>query len=362
MTYSPNINDVTFGIEFEAFLPHSHPFQVGSYHHGIEMRESYSNVTMRDGTTQDELVVPSFNGIRAKCESDSSLRTRNPDLTGVELITPILKGEEGRQFCLDLIQLIKDIGGKVGQTCGQHIHIGLESITGTRASPSEVTMYLAQLIKQSANLQYAGYAQTGANRQSNHYSAEINQYDNILRTMNEKLDQRGKKHGVGKDFSELDVDDFRRTSNRGSFVNLTTIRSKATCEFRWAAGTLNKYKFLSHLFTCEYIARRAWRAKGYPSDCTKLKGHNIHRGDLATQGQRSLNYLVNQFRNNQDGKAMFKWSEIYQRHWHQMWSTSMRMARKWDKRRSGEEQTKEYTVDPKQSMIDAVANTNFTWF
>lgn len=180
--------------------------------------------------------------------------------------------------------------------------------------------------------------------------------------MREKFQQRGKKHGVGKSFSQHDVDEFRYNCSRGSFLNLTTIRNKATIEFRWAAGTLNVHKFLSHLFTCEYIARRSWRSKGYPTETTKLRSHNIHRGDRATQGQRSLNYLVNQFRNNQDGKAMFKWSEIFSTHWKQMWSTSMRMARKWDKRRSGTEAIKEFTEDPKTAMTNAVATTNFTWF
>jgi len=310
-----------------------------------------------------EITPPSFNGKRAKVERDSSVGTRSRGMVGVEIVTPILKGEEGRQFVLDLFTMIKSIGGKVNRTCGQHIHLGLESITGRNANPNAVTMFLTSLVKQSSNLQYSAYAQTGANRNLNGYSREISRNDNILNTMTRKFANRTKKHGVGSGFTQSDVDDFAYTCNRGSFVNLTTINRKATIEFRWGAGTLNPQKFLSHLFTCEYIARRAWRSKGYPTECTKHRENHIHGGDLATRGQRSLNYLVNDFRKNQDGRAMFHFSEIYKANFTRMWATSMRMARKWDKlMANGREVRYDFRHDPKQAMLDKVANSNFTWF
>ena len=355
---TPKVNSITFGVEVECILPRNHPFQVGGYHRGIEMSHSYE-------INGVNVVAPSFNGKRAKVESDSSVRPlRNSrDWVGVEIVSPILKGDEGRQFVLDLFAFIKSVGGKVNKTCGQHIHLGLESITGRNATPSEVTMFLTSIVKQSSNLQYAGYAQTGTLRNRNGYSREIHTQDNILRTMTRKLNDRTKKHGVGKSFTSSDVDDFAHTCNRGSFVNLTTINRKATIEFRWGAGTLNPQKFLSHLFTCEYIARRAWRSKGYPTNCTKHRQNHIHRGDQATLGQRSLNYLVNDFRKNQDGRAMFHFSEVYKANFTRMWATSMRMARKWDKVMSGgREVIYNYKHDPKQAMLDKIARSTFTWF
>lgn len=352
---TPLINQITFGVEVECLLPTDHPFRVGGYHNGIEMSASYTY----NGET---ITPPSIDGKRAKVERDSSVRTRSSRMVGVEIVTPVLKGEEGRQFMIDLFDFIKAIGGKVNRSCGQHIHLGLESITGRNANPSQVTMFLTSLVKQSSNLQYAGYAQTGTDRNRNGYSREIRANENILTTMTNKLTNRTKKHGVGKSFQQSDVNDFAYTCSRGSFVNLTTIHRRPTIEFRWGAGTLNIQKFLSHLFTCEYIARRAWRSKGYPTNCTKHRQNHIHRGDESTRGQRSLSYLVNDFRKNQDGRAMFHFSEIYKANFTRMWATSMRMARKWDKLMSGRENRYNYTKDPKQAMLDKVTNSTFTWF
>jgi hypothetical protein len=352
---NPTINEITFGVEIECILPSSHPFRVGGYHNGIEMDSSY---TINGETIQ----APSFNGKRAKCEHDSSLRTRGYGRVGVEIVTPILKGEEGRQFIIDLFAFIKQIGGKVNRSCGQHIHLGLESITGRTATPSEVTLFLASLVKISSNLQYGAYAQTGTDRNRNNYSREIMENSSLLTTMTRKIEQRTKKHGIDGHYTSHDVDDFARTCTRGSFVNLTTIRRKATIEFRWGAGTLNIQKFLSHLFTCEYIARRAWRSKAYPKQTTKHRQNHIHRGDNATRGQRALNYLVNDFRKNQDGRAMFHYSEIFKNNFSKMWSTSMRMARKWDKLMSGVETSYSYGKDPKQAMLDKISRSTFTWF
>lgn len=354
---TPQINKITFGVEIECIIPSNHPFEVGGYHRGIEMRSSYTY----NGET---ITPPSYDGQRAKVERDASVRPlRNmSEYVGVEIVTPVLKGDEGRQFVLDLFTFIKSIGGKVNKKCGQHIHLGLESITGSNATPSEVTMFLTSLVKQSSNLQFAGYAQTGTLRNRNGYSRSINETDNILSTMSRKLANRTKKHGVGKSFNSNDVYDFASTSMRGSFLNLTTINSRPTIEFRWGAGTLNPQKFLSHLFTCEYIARRAWRSKGYPTNCTKHRQNHIHRGDDATRGQRSLNYLVNDFRKNQDGRAMFHFSEVYKANFTRMWTTSMKMARKWDKLMSGREVIYNYTKDPKRAMLDKVASSTFTWF
>lgn len=126
---------------------------------------------------------------------------------------------------------------------------------------------------------------------------------------------------------------------------------------------MNIQKFLSHLFTCEYIARRAWRSKAYPTQTTKHRQNHIHRGALETRGQRALNYLVNDFRKNQDGRAMFNFSEIYKANFSKMWSTSMRMARKWDKLMSGgREVIYNYGKDPKRAMLDKISRSNFTWF
>jgi hypothetical protein len=352
---NPKVNEITFGVEVECILPSSHPFRVGGYHRGIEMDESY---TINGETVQ----APSFNGKRASCETDSSLRTRGRNSVGIEIVSPILKGEEGRQFMVDLFAFIKLVGGKVNRSCGQHIHLGLESITGRTATPSQVTMFLAELVKKSSNLQYGAYAQTGTDRNRNGYSREIAQNMHIISTMTSKIARRTKKHGVGTSYTRNDVQDFANTCARGSFVNLTTINRKATIEFRWGAGTLNIQKFLSHLFTCEYIARRAWRSKGYPTNCTKHRGNHIHRGDNATRGQRALNYLVNDFRKNQDGRAMFNFSEIYKSNFTRMWATSMRMARKWDRLMSGSETRYNFSKDPKRAMLDKVASSTFTWF
>ena len=171
--------------------------------------------------------------------------------------------------------------------------------------------------------------------------------------MADKESKRTKRHGRGKGFTRVDVSNFRQ-SNRGTFLNLTRVGSGHTIEFRWAAGTLNPNKFLAHLFTNIYIAKRAWATKRYSNNCTKVRGNSIHRGDVATQGQRSLNYLLNDFRNTATGREIFTEYPTFQERYTRMWSISHRMAKKWDRIRSGEEKTYNFTKDPLTAMTQKI--------
>lgn len=50
--------------------------------------------------------------------------------TGVEIITPILKGEAGLREVRRMMDALKAIGVKAGSSCGMHIHISTEGTTG----------------------------------------------------------------------------------------------------------------------------------------------------------------------------------------------------------------------------------------
>ena len=336
---------VSFSTESELIFPHSHPFQVGAYHNGIALRSSYEHPEL--GT----IYTPSYNGQMVKAERDSSVRGRNG--TGIEMVFPVLYGESGVQFVIAMLKFFKLWGARVNRSCGQHMHIGTESVTGRNANVNDVCMWLTRMIKMSNNLQYGAYCQTGTNRQSNYYSRELQNNDNVLSVMSDKEGKRSKRHGRGTSFTQQDVSNFRH-SNRGTFLNLTRVGSGHTIEFRWAAGTLNPNKWLAHLFTNLFIAQRAWATKRYSNDCTKVRGNAIHRGDIATQGQRSLNYLVNDFRNTATGRELFTSYPTFRERYTRMWSIAHRMAKKWDRQRSGEDALYSFRKDPLTAMVEKV--------
>jgi hypothetical protein len=99
-----NANLRTFGIELEVYLPTSVQVQLGQYHRGQQI----------DGLPQ---------GWNA--QSDSSITTYAPQgFYGVEVVSPVLAGENGLEQVVDVVNAITEAGGIVNDHCGFHIHVG----------------------------------------------------------------------------------------------------------------------------------------------------------------------------------------------------------------------------------------------
>jgi hypothetical protein len=114
---------VHFGVELETVIPEISGLNVGHYHGGLPVQSGHSTY----GTA---VSAPSFAGSYWKAERDGSIRT----LTGQradEFISPILHGEQGVQALGEFVGFINQIGARVNDSCGCHITVSVDSITGS---------------------------------------------------------------------------------------------------------------------------------------------------------------------------------------------------------------------------------------
>jgi len=218
-----NIENVTFGVEIETSIPLSLNLSVGHYHHGTPVPSA-----------------PQFNGASWKAESDCSIIAA-PGCTPCEFVSPILKGEAGVLHLIEFVNWLGAIGAKVNSSCGLHVHIGVASFANDPAAVAKFVRILSRVTSRNAT---ALYAQTGTpRREQGRFCAPMDA------TARREITRacRAKRAGAVQD-------------SRYRLLNLTTVGSRGTVEFRCFAGTTNATKVLLHLFSvfalCNITAKR----------------------------------------------------------------------------------------------------------
>lgn len=116
MTTQPQTN-LKFGIELECYLPkalvESEQFTVGGYHRGVQI------VGAPDGW---------------KAEKDASVSPHAPrGFVGLEIVSPVLQGEDGLAEVVGFFDFLKEVGAQVSVRTGMHVHAD-----GTTLSPAQV--------------------------------------------------------------------------------------------------------------------------------------------------------------------------------------------------------------------------------
>ncbi len=133
-----NANELTFGIEIETTLScetaRREGLSIGDYHRGIQ--------------------VP-YLPQGWKAEHDSSIQTPNGH-TSCEIVSPVLKGEEGILQVIEVLQILNDKKHNVNSSTGCHIHIYFD--------PNWSSTKLATLISIVSYLEKGIYATTGTKR------------------------------------------------------------------------------------------------------------------------------------------------------------------------------------------------------
>ena len=107
-----------FGIEVECFLPkqyvESEQFAPGGYHRGVQIKGA------PDGW---------------KAETDASVSPHAPyGYVGLEIVSPVLEGEDGLGEVVGFFDYLKEIKAKVSHHTGMHVHVD-----GSGLEPDEVT-------------------------------------------------------------------------------------------------------------------------------------------------------------------------------------------------------------------------------
>ena len=238
-------NDNTFGVEIETVMPVAslcaNGWQVGAYHVGADIPNGNGWKTMRDG----------------------SIQPSDYNHTGVEIVSPILRGAEGIASVDSMVARLRGMGATVNASCGLHVHVGFDGSA----------QQLANLISLVSYHEKALYASTGTkSREANRYCGSIKLAFKPL----EKMRSMSELRGPG--------------SNRYSSLNLQNLIDgrRPTVEFRVFAGTLNATKIKAYVQICLGLVQRAMSTFARKSSWNR-KGHTSAR---LSQGASSVTSLL----------------------------------------------------------------------
>jgi hypothetical protein len=252
-----NLEDMTFGIEFELTVP-AGSIRIGSYY-GPSQVEGFPT------------------GWVAK--SDASISVTIPGHVGAEIVSPVLRGANGLLQVAEVLGKLNAIGARINTSCGCHVHIGF---------PRAWLPKLGHVAYLTANLESALYAATGTkNRERNHFCRPIKQtghvkdfnFDAVAEASDASLLTRPyslREQVNGTDGAVATIAHTRtvtpRIGERYAGLNLTNLHrgAKPTVEFRMFQGTTNIRKAVAYIRLClgivqkgvESARRVAWDVKG----------------------------------------------------------------------------------------------------
>lgn len=211
-------SDFTFGVEIECVVPthavHSNGIEVGSYHRGVPVR----------------CLPPGW-----KASMDSSIVTP-VGYTAVEFVSPILKGAAGIEDVRLVIAKLNEIGAKVNDSCGLHVHVGVE----------RDIRVVKNVIRFAAQHERAIFASTGdKKRERGRYSRPISEIYTAVKDT--------------KSFPELNTKMREAEIDRYRSLNLTNLTNgtRNTVEFRAFAGTLDAIQVFAAIQICVGLVHKA---------------------------------------------------------------------------------------------------------
>lgn len=143
-------------------------------------------------------------------QTDGSIRPYAPfGFVGVEIVSPVLKGEKGLTEVVAVVDWLNSVGAKVDEHCGLHVHVGASHL-----SPEQVQA-LVNEFRCYERVLYALCGEQALSRYTNSYCKNSSMWH-----------------------SNPMVDRYQS-------LNLTNLTGKGTVEFRLGAGTLDVEQILS---------------------------------------------------------------------------------------------------------------------
>lgn len=67
-----------------------------------------------------------------KLVTDASVRTSSVGVTGMEIVSPILKGKKGKIALETVCEVLNELGASINRTCGLHVHVGIGDLKLTQ--------------------------------------------------------------------------------------------------------------------------------------------------------------------------------------------------------------------------------------
>ena len=235
--------DITFGIEIECFIPRDARAPYGGIVY--DRRVGYHQTGNFDGRN-----FPGWSATR-----DASLETDLPNYWPVEFVSPVLKGQNGLEQIRKFFAWLESINARVNRTCGQHVHVGVESGSGSQDA-DEQAAWVANLIGLTSFYECALFAMTGSRYRDNNY------YCRSIKSDGHRNQYKRVNQDVKNAASEQKYNTFRETSygsSKFTALNLTSVFTNRTVEFRLWAGSTNITKALMHISVSLGLAELARR-------------------------------------------------------------------------------------------------------
>lgn len=155
-----------------------------------------------------------------KFTTDASVRLPN----AIECVSPVLKGKDGKETLLNMIKTLNQAGAAVNRTCGLHVHIGANNLSGKEYANVFANYYHLETVIDS----FMAESRRGNN----------NQYCMSLR--DHRLDNCNSVSDVQY---ILDHDRYHK-------VNPMSWDRHRTIEFRQHQGTVNADKIINWIVFC----------------------------------------------------------------------------------------------------------------
>ncbi|MCB1210338.1 MAG: amidoligase family protein [Verrucomicrobiales bacterium] len=263
---------IQWGIEIETRIPDSSGVAVGPYHQGHPARTGLHHAT---GLPMN---APTFNANHWRAERDGSIRC-DARQTPCEFVSPILQGEAGVEHLARFVEWLHAIGASVNSSCGCHITVGIESVTGSSGS-KEVGAFLRKLAHIGRWHARSLYGQTGTDRHLNHYSHPLYEQTAVQMRKIVTCEEERVKAECAEQCGRGMIN-FRKAFRRdrdGRFIGVV--------EFRVFAGTLNLEKLFHHLATVLGLCRRAHEVQ-----CLGGFGKNKVQAKRTATAQDALRFL-----------------------------------------------------------------------
>lgn len=197
------MRELKFGVEIEFFG--------ANYITVIEQLKANGIAAVFAGYTHD--VISQW-----KIITDSSVNSTGTGLEqGLELVSPILYGDEGLDELEKVYKVLKECGAKVDRTCGTHVHFDIADYT-----VADMVSFLNLYYKEHTLIDNL----VPESRRDNRYCRQLK--TNVIKRINSGFAE-GRLHGI-RDIRSL-------IGTRYVAVNLNSYVKYGTVEFRQHGGT-----------------------------------------------------------------------------------------------------------------------------
>jgi hypothetical protein len=252
-----NIHDLTFGVELEFNSPLSRDKTTAFLKkEGVEVRfESYNHDTKNHW----------------KLTTDGSLTS-----SGCELVSPILKGEEGLDQIKKITSILQKIGCVIDNRCGLHVHIGVRQI------PNQLDFFKKLVMI---------------------YNNHIETFDSLM-----PVTRRKNSNIYCRDFNTDNCDKIKSSVNlqnlimllqdtRYTKLNLQSYWLHGTVEFRHHSGTLSFYKIKNWIDICRHLVVAA--TNNDVDVAGLLRSVSVGRRSTANYQKLAREFIAERFEKNE---------------------------------------------------------------